>query len=384
MNNAGLDSTIHHLEGWLQSNGLYGYDPYDIKGHSSLIRFQKNPLTRKSINLFVEAMPLVSRKIFQIKPVVNAKAVALLTLAYLNRYKYTQNQNYLKQAKLAGKWLVKHANDWDPNIVGWGYPFDWQSRVMIPRGTPSSVVTAFGLQAVIALQNKFSDLIPNPRKFFLEAGQFFTELLNQSPEGCFSYTPVDQFKVHNANLFSAYSLLLLADLTENAEYSNLAKRAVDYTISQQGPEGGFGYWGDEFENKIIDNFHTGYVIRLLYRINGILNHRPLEDTIDRAMHFYSENLFEGNFPKDRHNRLYPIDVHTLTEVILVYCELPAYRKLLKSKVDKTLSFIINKMQYKPGYIAYKKYPLFTVKFPFLRWNQAWTYYALSELQRCTE
>jgi len=379
LSNLEIKKLLKDLESWFDMNGFAGFDPYDIKGHPTLIGMQKHTFPRKIFNLFVEMFPGMSRQIFQIRPEINAKAMALLTLAQLNRFETTSDPEFLNNAVKTGTWLIQNGEEWKKGIVGWGYPFDWQSRVLIPRDTPSSVVTTFGLQALVALHKYRPELIPPT--YFEKIGRFFMEQLNRSQDGCFSYTPVDDFQVHNANLFSALSLIILSKLTQRAEYFDAAVKSADYTVSQQGENGQFGYWGNENHQTIVDHFHTGYVIRALSRINSMINKPEYEAVLEKAMSYYITDLFVEDFPKDRNNRLFPIDIHTLSEVILVYCELPNYRRQLSKKLEKTLNFMVHKMQYKPGCYAQKKYPLFKINFPFLRWNQAWVYYALTELEK---
>ena len=53
-------------------------------------------------------------------------------------------------------------------------------------------------------------------------------------------------------------------------------------------------------------------------------------------------------------------------------------KEYESLVDKVLSWTIEHMCAKKGYFYYQKRKLFTIKIPYMRWSQAWMFYALSE------
>lgn len=372
---------IESLEEWFSTNGLTGYDPFDAKGLPYLLFMQKSRFTRVGLNFLLEGLPRASRVLLGVHPAINAKGIALLTSAYVNRYESSGERYFLDKAIETTNWLLEEGERWDPDVVAWGYPFDWQSRVLIPRNTPSSVVTAFGLQAILAVRQYQPGLIPTD--YFMKIGHFFTQSLNRSPDGCFSYTPVDQFRVHNANLFSVWSLLKISQITNNNKLIAAAIPALNYTVNQQGPQGEFGYWGDEDNNPIIDHYHTGYVIRMLNRIQLLQPNLNLEAVITKAMGYYLGNLFDDDFPRDQISRLYPVNIHTLSEMILLYCELPQYRVQLVSKLDTVIDFLRDTMQFKPGQFAYKYYPRHLVKIPFFRWNQAWVYYALSKLETVT-
>ncbi|HAL65126.1 MAG TPA: hypothetical protein DCP10_06130, partial [Bacteroidales bacterium] len=137
-----IESAIQALEQWFSQNPFYGYDPFDIKGKSWIIPYQKYALTRKPLNLILELFPSSVRVAGRVRKQINSKGIALLALANQYRFLSTGFDKYLKTAEEYLQWLTKHRVT-KYGGTGWGYPFDWQSNVLIPEGTPSSVVTAF-------------------------------------------------------------------------------------------------------------------------------------------------------------------------------------------------------------------------------------------------
>jgi len=376
-----IESAIQALEQWFSQNPFYGYDPFDIKGKSWIIPYQKYALTRKPLNLILELFPSSVRVAGRVRKQINSKGIALLALANQYRFLSTGFDKYLKTAEEYLQWLTKHRVT-KYGGTGWGYPFDWQSNVLIPEGTPSSVVTAFCGEAFLLYRSVTKkedyDII------LKEISVFLSEGLNQvkTEKGiCFSYTPVDTFTVHNANLFSAWFLVETGFLFGRKEWVNIGKKAVEYTLSDQNKDGSFSYSGPPMKNDIIDAFHTGYVMRLLKRIS---HHFPEEkvinDAISKGMDYYIHAMFtKKNFPKDRNVKKYPVNIHTLNEWIMIFIEFPEYRDKLNIKIQEVLRLLFRKMQYRPGLFAYKAYPFFKIKIPFFRWNQAWTFFALSRL-----
>ena len=82
---------ILKLENWITQNGFKGYDPFDLMdwiinhlGNSPDIFLHK---IRNKILLEKEKIaPLLIRKIFNIKPKENAKAIGLLFTSYINLF----------------------------------------------------------------------------------------------------------------------------------------------------------------------------------------------------------------------------------------------------------------------------------------------------------
>lgn len=370
------------LKKWFEENPFYGYDPYDIKGKDFISKCQKWTPVRKPLNMFLELFPISSRRFFNIKKQINPKGIGLLALANIKRYESLGKKDYILKAESYLEWLSKHAVT-QYGGVGWGYPFDWQSRVLIPAGTPSSVVTAICGNAYLEYRKITGKATYD--NLLYQIAEFFCEGLNrhESSSGiCFSYTPLDMFTVHNANLFSAWFLSEAGSLFNKNSWIDLGCNATKYTLADQSHDGFFTYWGPPMKTPVVDSFHTGYVLRMLHRISLLYpQDKGIKTAIQKGMDYYLSYMFtRGNFPKDNSIRKWPINIHTLNEWIMVFAEIPYFRNVMKSKLKRVLELILFKMQYRPGLFAYKKYPFYTVKIPFFRWNQTWTYLALSSLE----
>jgi len=96
---------LKELSTWIERNGIAGYDPYDIKAHPRIInliaRSQQSlfyTVIRELTFEFFYSFPVLSRKIFRIKPTFNAKAIGLLADAYLDLFTFTKDKTYLSKA----------------------------------------------------------------------------------------------------------------------------------------------------------------------------------------------------------------------------------------------------------------------------------------------
>jgi len=158
---------ITELDSWVISHNWTGYDPYDIKGTRFYLRLAQGgsfPIktVRRFFDAFVERSPTLARKVFRIKPTINAKAMGLFMGAYTILYSVNHKIEYLERSIQCAEWLMKNASLGYSSLC-WGYPFDWQSRVFIPKGTPSSVVSAvigdgFWQLASVTGQKKYYDI----------------------------------------------------------------------------------------------------------------------------------------------------------------------------------------------------------------------------------
>ena len=205
-----VQDSIIRLDRWIEHNGWSGWDPFDIRGtvwYISLVRKKtrlSQLLLRVVSNLEVLA-PRFLRALFRLQPRVNPKAMGLFLQAYTNLFVATGEQRYLDKAWECAEWLLENPSTGYSGLC-WGYPFDWQAyEVFIPRHTPSSVVTATVGDGFWRLFNATNE------KKYLDACVSICGFLKddlsitfeQDDAVCLSYTPVDRFQVHNANLFAA-------------------------------------------------------------------------------------------------------------------------------------------------------------------------------------
>ena len=371
------------LDRWIERNGWTGYDPYDIKGTKLFLHLQKNKYTNLVSNLFLNRFPMFFRKIFRVKKEINAKGMALFARGYLNLYKISEDEEYLKKALFCLNWLIKNPSKGYSGFC-WGYPFDWQSRVFIPKGTPCGVITSIATHAFIDAYEILGD-----RKYLEIAKsccEFILKDLNidqvDRDKICFSYTPIDNFHVHNANLFSASALLRNYVHIKNKEYKKKGIMAINFTLSYQNPDGSWYYWAPP--DKLlynIDNYHTGFVLECLNICRRVLKDEfEYEEELRKRLKFYKNNLFlDDGTPKLTSHSIYPIDIHSCAQAIITFCELADFEPNYFIMAEKVAEWTIKNMQDKEGYFYYRIHKTYVNKMPYIRWGQAWMLRALSYL-----
>ena len=378
-----VKKSINLITKWLDKNGWAGYDPYDIKGTKLFLLLQRNKYTNFGSNLILGRFPMFSRKVFMVKKEINAKAMALFARGYLNLYKKLGQEEYLNKALFCLNWLIENSNKGYSGFC-WGYPFDWQSRVFIPKGTPSGVVTSTAAHAFldayeILEDEKYLKVAKSCCNFILS--DLNIDEINEN-RICFSYTPIDNFHVHNANLFSASTLLRTFTYINNRDYKKVGKRAINFTTSYQNEDGSWYYWAPPDELLYhIDNYHTGFVLECLNIARRSLGDEfEYDEELRKGLKYYASNLFlEDGTPKIRHDSIYPIDIHSCAQAIITFCEISDFEARCLSMEEKVKKWTIENMQDKRGYFYYRIYKNTVDRMPYIRWGQAWMLRGLSYL-----
>jgi len=386
-----LQKYIGDLDIWFENQNFKGWDPYDIKGLEISLKIQElgdkfflGKVIRKLYFTFIDLFPNLSRKILNIKPLENAKGIGLVLNSYAKLYKITKDKTYLEKSLKYVDWLEENKGK-KYSGYNWGYPFDWQSAIFIPKGTPSSVVT-------YTVGNGFYELhkATNDKKYLdicVGICEFFTKELNITYEDedkiCHSYTPLDDYQVHNANLFVGEFLVKVGKEINNNEWINRGIKCANFSISQQQKEGFIPYWGleqtDRYSGGNIrnDHYHMGFEIRMLYSIWKITNLDYIKNSWEKYFKFYITKMFnDKGIPKLTKDSYYPINIHSIAESILCLSTLNEYYEGLNPKIEKIIEFTIKEMKFKKGQYSYliKKLPLigeYKLKIPMYRWGQAW-------------
>jgi len=282
-------------------------------------------------------------------------------------------------------WL-KANKDSETHGFGWGYPFDWQSQMLIPAGTPNGIVTTAVGEAFWKHFKFFGD------KESLNVCTKICEFLSGLPvdevardQICFSYTPLFLNHVHNLNLFVAEFLIKTGMETGNSTWIELGNKAVHYTISNQAETGAFDYNGPpEKALNHFDNYHTGFVLRMLYSIWKLTGRAEVHAALQKGYQYYVAHFFEnGRIPKLMPDKKYRIDIHSCAEGVNCLSALsPSFPEGLKL-AENILAWTIENLQDKSGYFYYGILKSrftgmpFKSKIPYIRWSQAWMLRAMS-------
>jgi hypothetical protein len=237
------------LQKQMQLQAFAGWDPYDGL-NSPLVKLLSlgTIYGRIAWTQFFRRCPINLRPLFRISRRLNAKGIGLLTESFSKLYRKQKDPETLVVIEnLLGKLESLKSAGWSGAC--WGYPFDWQSQAaFVPQGTPTIVNTSFVGHALIDCNSCTGS--NHALEIALEIPSFFLKNLNRKAKDksfCFSYTPLDQNFVHNANMLAASLLLRLAKHTGNSEWRDAAHESMAYSMGCQRPDGSWPYAETSFQ-----------------------------------------------------------------------------------------------------------------------------------------
>jgi rhamnogalacturonyl hydrolase YesR len=287
-------------------------------------------------------------------------------------------------------WLMENSGQGYPGI-SWGYPFDWQSKVFVPKNTPSIVVTSTvgeGFFDAYRLTGKKDYLGIAER-----VGNFIIEGLNRTPATdktfCFSYTPLDQMCIHNANLMGAAFLLKIGNEIGNDKWMDVALLAAQYSLDRQNTDGSLYYASQDTgnERKHRDIYHSGFEIRAIYQFWNLTQDLRFKESLDRYLQFYAAAYIrsdDGAPVRDEFATTQVFDIHGCAEAILCPASLLTDYPELKEQLLGAYQWSLAHMKNRDGSWAYAIDSKGNVdRTPYVRWGQAWMLRALAELSSKT-
>lgn len=221
---------------------------------------------------------------------------------------------------------------------GWGYPFDWQSRAFFaPAGTSNLICTALAARALKCDVTGFIE------KHLLR-------------DGWIAYIPGDDAQVHNINMMGA-ALIGRRD-------------CMEFSVRRQRADGSWPY-GEAGNQQWVDSFHTGYCLVALREMGGF------EQAERRGFEFWRRAFWSPDgAPRYYRDRTYPIDIHNCAQGILTWLAFGD-----RDAARQVAEWTLKNMWDERGFFWYQRGRLLTNRIPYMRWSQAWMYYALAEVLR---
>ena len=368
----------NELFSWVSARELRGWDPFDalnsplLKGISSI-----NRRAGQAALQLVKRSPINLRPALLVPKTTNAKALGLILTALIVRFRLNRQNGDMQRAFLLARWLKDHQSKGYSGAC-WGYPFDWPNRAFYaPAGTPTIVNTAFIGGSLLDLfeetaQEEWLDMA-------ISACEFICRDLKRSAEKkgfCFSYTPIDQSRVHNANLLGAALLARVGKMTGRGDLLELSRQSAAFSIYSQNEDGSWPY-GEAGNQKWIDSFHTGYNLLALKDIHDHLGSKEADDACAKGYSFYLRHfILSDGTVKYYHDKAEPLDAHAFAHALICLCDMAARFNTPPDLAEKALSRMIDLFWSGKGYFYWQKQHGFLYRLACMRWVQAWAFLAL--------
>ncbi len=387
-----LPKYLNKFIGWLSANGYEGYDPYAIEFvfGKSIPLINKafsfiNNLNNHGIKITPENFLL---KFYKKRKVLDPKTLANCLEAYIHLFKNTGKRKYFTEARILADTLLEKAT-FSHGCPTWGHPFSWESA--IPKylfyyrwkpNEPSIIISSLVGHSLldfyeIGHNKKYLECVEKTCKFILNSG--YDEIDKNSI--CFWYIPkIKQHHIHNANVYAASLLQRVSRISGKLDYSDIAKRAFNYTIKSQLANGAWRYFGypENNINKKIDNYHTGFVLIALRQYYNLTKDEDCLRALKRGLKFYASLFSPAGEPFFAPNVQYPMDMHNAASGIITFAQNADIFKMGKSISRKILNWSIREMQSEKGFFFYRKYKNgYIDQSIYPRWVESWMFRALA-------
>jgi hypothetical protein len=381
-----LTGVLDVLERWGAERDWLGPDPYEAMNSPLLARLARTPLQRRIAIQLVKRSPLDLRRPLRIAPRHNAASIAHL----LGAYARLDRLGRPGAAERAG-WAFEQLRGLRrPGFegAGWSYHFDVETRFFFYSAqTPNTIATAFAGLALLDAHElgggaELLELAEQAGRFFLAEVP-----LTETADGAyFGYLPGDRSPIHNASLLAAALLAELHRRRPVAELAAAVTGAARYALAHQRPDGSWPY-AETPSGAWVDNFHTGYVLDALARIErSMAEHDPaLAEAVGaarrRGLRFYAERLFSPDgAPRWQPGAALPIDSQNVAQAITSFVvAAEAGRPEWLDAAWRVFAFGRRRMRRRDGAFAFQRGRLWVNRTPHIRWVEAPMLDALARL-----
>jgi hypothetical protein len=390
MNRSRITTGFQRLKSYCETENFAGWDPYD--GLNSRL-FQATPLKHWDLARLAwiqgfKRCPVNFRKLLLVPKEHNAKGIGLFLTGYCNILKAQQvsgqetfgrHEEILETITYLANLLVALQSTGYSGAC-WGYNFDWQARrlFLFPKGTPTVVATAFCATALLDAYG-----VAGSQAWLetaLSSVRFVLNDLRRTPKKrglLFSYSPLEgNNTVYNASLLGSRLLSLCYGHSGIDAERDAALESALASVDAQRPDGSWLY-GELPVQNWIDSFHTGYNLDALQAVQEVADEPWLGAAIEKGFEFYIRNFFlPDGTPKYYHNRIWPIDIHCPAQLFPTLSRLGRFQEQ-RELAGKVMLWTIENMQDPQGYFYYQLKKRFSSKIPYMRWSNAFMFYAMS-------
>lgn len=379
MSSENIAFSFQKLKSYCEQEEFKGWDPFDGLNSQlfNALPTKQSRFFRLAWLQFFKRSPINLRKITYTPKGYNAKGLGLFLTGYCNLYKLNPQDEVKQKIEFLIEKLFELENK-EYSGSCWGYNFDWQARAFFqPKNTPTVVATTFIGYALLDAYEITQDqkLLDKARS----ACDFILKDLNRTYEGetfAFSYSPLDNTSVFNATLLGCRLLSRVYSFTSEKNLIEEARKGLTYCCNHQNRDGSWAYSTLPY-HQWIDSFHTGYNLEGIAEYQKYSGDNSFDKNLENGLSFYLKNFFllDGT-PKYYHNQTFPIDIHSPAQLILTLARTGKLTEHI-DLVKRVIQWTIANMQSDKGYFYYQKKKFWTSKIPYIRWSQAWMFYALS-------
>ncbi len=228
---------------------------------------------------------------------------------------------------------------------------------------------------------KYEGVLKSIRDFFIKKQLVkyntihFIKYKPSTPEYSFTY---------NASIVAAVFVLQINNYFNEDVGNNGAIKCVKDVINQQKKDGSWNYsinLTNKSEKEQID-FHQGFIlVALMDYLKFFPQDYEAVKALELGLNYYATYQFDDHgMCYYRYPRKWPANIHNQAQGIITFAKAAQFNINWTDKLENILGWTFNNMyNIKKSYFYFLKYPLFTNKIPYIRWNQAFMFRALSHI-----
>jgi hypothetical protein len=368
-----IEEAFTGLETYCRKAGFGGWDVFDGLNSRPFRAspFYKSEILRLAWIQFFKRSPINFRTAALVPKGRNPKGLALFASGMIARRGIDEAKSLLDK--------LRNMTCEESIGMSWGYNFPWQARAFyVPAGTPNMVTTVFAANAFL----DFYDATGEKEALGVARAscEFIVDkltLFEDEKSLCFGYIPGESARVHNANMLGASLLGRVHAYGSDEKYLEKSRKSMAYSVSALTNDYLWPY-GELDHHQFVDNFHTGFNLVALKNWMDWTGEPVWKAELKEAyQRFLDAFWLEDGCPKYYHNALYPVDIHCSAQGIVTCLKLAEYDERSLPMAGRIAAWAVQNMQDEKGYFYCQKTRWYTNKIPYIRWSQAWMYYALS-------
>jgi len=382
MNIDNINQVINKLIYLIDKYGYSSFDPSDGLNSDliKLLHLDESPLVARTIIKVNSILPISFRKFLNIKKTHNdPKVISDIIKSYL--LCENSESTFEKKIELLSGILISEATKTNSGI-GWGLKFPYSSRFFAYAFSPNLFTTLNVASALLYVYKRYPDLfnlkiLRNVNNFIInDLGIIDTSIKDSYIR---YYLGVDTPFI-NVNSLALKYFIEFQTITHSNDYNCLINKLLHFVTLSQNPDGSW-FYAPVKKGRIIDGFHTGYIIEGL-----ITSYLHFQDEfsfqiIQKANEYYRKKLFINNFPCYTPLNIYPIDSQNCAQAIqtrLKLCSIGIDN--LESILEMTTK--INKALYlNQTYFIYRRHRFLLNKQVYLRWSITPFLYSFCQLKQ---
>ncbi len=369
MKNEGLYEIVSQMHDWFVSQDYKGIDPYqmDEKAFSILKAFPLFSWIRRVLKPFHSKIP--SSAFSKFPPIYHPKAIGLIISGNSYLYQITGDNSLLSENNRLLQ-ILTSLKSVEFNNACWGHPFEWGQNPRYPFNTPLVCVQTPVIQSLL----DYYEVSKNKDALNLakSALQWIVDDVKRDDFGesvSLHNSPLTTDHVHNSNIMAAAVLYRYDNICKQPLFTDLADKLAYFTLDCQNPDGSWNY---SDTSLTIDNRHTGFILSALSKVNQYNQDDRVVKSLELGANYYYNVLFDNGIPKWSPEQTYPVDIHDVAQAIITATDL-GNRHL----ANRIITLAVEKMSNGKDCFYYKLFENGAVnKAIFIRWGQAWMYYAL--------